>query len=160
MELVNLKIRRYPDIIKGIVIKRGVQWMVLHENVVDYVLDGYLFINNDYIQQVVEHTHDTVDYKVLALKASSQISLPDVNSYVDLLEYIEDNDMLIAVGLNKQESILVGYVRIINENSFTLAPIGVDLQELPMIKIDCKRIRYISIMSDYLISISNYLHIK
>lgn len=157
MELVNLKIRRYPNLIKGIVIKRGLQWMLLKENVVDYVLDGYLFINHDYIQQVFEYPHDILDYKVLALKNNFQLSLPNLNNYSDFLNHLRDRHLLIAIGRNRQQTILVGYVRAVNEKSIILAPIGVELQELPAIRIDYKKIRYISIMSDYLISISNYL---
>ena len=66
-----MKIRRYPDLIKGIVIMRNTQWLVLAENVVDYVLDGFLFINHDYIQNVIVYPHDTIEYKVLSIKKIS-----------------------------------------------------------------------------------------
>lgn len=157
MELVNLKIRRYPDMIRGIVLKHGLQWMLLKENVVDYVLDGYLFINRDYIQQACECSHDTLTYQVLALKDVAPLSLPDMDNYSDLLCYLRDNHWLIAIGRNSQKTILVGYVSAVNNDSVTIAPIGVDLGELPVVKVDYKKIRYISMMSDYLTSISNYL---
>lgn len=158
MKLVNIKIRRYPNLIKGIVIKCGQQWMLLNENVVDYVLDGYLFVNNDYIQQVFEYPHDSLDYKVLALKDSFQLSLPNIDNYCNLIGYFRDNHLLIAIGCSSQKKILIGYIRAVYENYITLIPIGVDLEELPVIKIDYKKIRYVSIMSDYLTSISNYLY--
>ena len=160
MELVNVKIRRYPDLIKGIVIMRNTQWLVLAENVVDYVLDGFLFINHDYIQNVIVYPHDTIEYKVLSVKNSPDLIFPNIEGYSDLIEYLKGNSVLIAIGRHKQNSILVGYVADFNKEAFSLIPIGVDLQELPIVKINYKQIRYISVMSDYLTSISNYLSKK
>ena len=160
MELVDLKISRYPDLIKGIVIKNGTQWLALEENIVDYVLDGFLFVNKYYVQQVSELSHDTLRYKVLSIKHSSGPQFPCLDNYADLIKYLRDKRMLIAIGRNDQKSILVGRIADFTNDTFCLIPIGVDLQELPRVKIDCKKIRYISIMSDYLMSITDYLKVN
>ena len=94
------------------------------------------------------------------MKKSPDLIFPNIEGYSDLIEYLKGNSVLIAIGRHKQNSILVGYVADFNKEAFSLIPIGVDLQELPIVKINYKQIRYISVMSDYLTSISNYLSKK
>ena len=48
MELIDVKISRRPKLIRGVKIKEGNQWVLVNHNLVDYVLDGYSFINKKY----------------------------------------------------------------------------------------------------------------
>lgn len=156
MRVVDVKISRFPDMIRGLVLGEGSQWLAMAENVVDYVIDGYVFINKVYIKQIIEFPHDTIEYGILSLKCPSPLT-PRLDSYLELIEYLKDADLLIAVGLHDQKSILVGRVINVREKSFVLHPIDTNIQELSCMEINCEKIRYISVNSDYLSSISNYM---
>lgn len=156
MKLVDVKVSRYPDKIRGIIIEDGSQWLTMAENVVDYVIDGYIFVNKVHIKQIIEQPQDTITYGILALKCPPALTIP-LNSYVSLIEYLKSNNLLIAIGLHIQKSIMVGYVDEVREKSFVLVPIDANLRKMPSIVINYDTIRYISVKSDYLLSISNYL---
>ena len=49
MKIVEIKIRRFKDLVKGILLGSGAKWSLIRVNVVDYVLDGYQFTNNKYV---------------------------------------------------------------------------------------------------------------
>ena len=104
---------------------------------------GSLAFNNLFKKKYNDNT-----FKIIYV--GSTLSSSDTN---DLIEYLKGNSVLIAIGRHKQKSILVGYVADFNKEAFSLISIGVDLQELPIVKINYKQIRYISVMSDYLTSV-------
>lgn len=156
MNLVNIKVRRYPQFIKGIVIENGRRWLAIAENIVDYVLDGYLFLNVAYIDEIYEISHESLEYQVLLLKKPQQ-SFACLDDYISLMNYLKSEKLLIAVGLHKQQSFVVGFIKGIYNNSFVLYAIDVTLKKNYAVRVEYRTIRYISIMSDYLLSISNYL---
>ena len=56
MKLIEIKIKRFKELVKGILLGSGTQWSFLRLNVVDYVLDGFIFINKKFV--VYESTID------------------------------------------------------------------------------------------------------
>lgn len=81
MELIDIKISRRPKLITGVKIKEGNQWVLVNHNLVDYVLDGYSFINKKYIKKVVEVSKEVIDYKIIKMRYDEKIS----DSFSDLL---------------------------------------------------------------------------
>ena len=156
MNIVDVKISRYPNLIRGVVVEEGEQWVVLKENVVDYVLDGFLFINKRFVKRMDEIPHDSLEYKIISMK-NPQMSFACLDNYVSVMEYLKSRKLLIGIGLEKQSFVLVGYIGDIFEKRIVFHPIGADLKDLPQITIDYRTIRYVSIKSDYLLSITKYL---
>lgn len=157
MKVADIKIRRYPQPIRGIITEEGIQWIALAENVVDYVLDGYMFINKQYIQTVKERPHDSLHSKIL-LHKYRKTDFSGLDSYSSMLNALQEKGLLIAVGRNNQQSFLVGHIESVGMTSFELAPIDTNLTKLPKTKIAYSTIRYLSIMSDYLNSISDFIN--
>ncbi|THD30184.1 MAG: hypothetical protein DI588_16890 [Flavobacterium johnsoniae] len=94
MELIDIKISRRPKLITGVKIKEGNQWVLVNHNLVDYVLDGYSFINKKYIKKVVEVSKEVIDYKIIKMRYNEKIS----DSFSDLL--LESYQSLLLSFLN------------------------------------------------------------
>jgi hypothetical protein len=157
MKIIEIKLSRYPDKIKGIVIQDGGQWIMINENEVDYILNGYRFINRKYVTDAKEIEKNSILYQILHLKyTQSSINIP-LNNYEDLLSYIKEQDLLIDVGLESDSFMLVGRVGKIFTKSFLLYKIGVDAKDIGIENIKFSTIRYISIKTDYLDSLDLYL---
>ena len=54
MELVKIKIKRFKELVTGILLGNGTRWSFVRLNVVDYVLDGFQFTNKRYISDTCE----------------------------------------------------------------------------------------------------------
>ena len=66
------KIKRYKDSVVGISLGKGTQWSLMRNNPVDYVLDGYQFINSDFIQEEHIIQDDIMLCKILPLKQKEE----------------------------------------------------------------------------------------
>ena len=69
MKLVELKIRRFKELITGILLDSGKQWALIRLNVVDYVLDGFQFTNKKYIVYENDIKECTMLHRILSLKS-------------------------------------------------------------------------------------------
>ena len=77
MELVKIKIKRFKELVTGILLGNGTRWSFVRLNVVDYVLDGFQFTNKRYISDTCEiKEEDTLQYKILSIKNKAKEILP------------------------------------------------------------------------------------
>lgn len=96
MELVKIKIKRFKELVTGILLGNGTRWSFVRLNVVDYVLDGFQFTNKRYISDTCEIKEDTLQYKILSIKNKAKEILPKLFS--DIL----DDDNLLCSFLKKK----------------------------------------------------------
>ena len=94
MEIIEFKIRRFKELIKGILLGDGARWSFVRLNVVDYVLDGFQFTNKSHVTNSNWINKDTILYKILSIKNDSN----DILSMIDL--NILDDDTLMYSFLN------------------------------------------------------------
>jgi hypothetical protein len=160
MKIVDIKISRYCDKIHGIEIKEGYQWYFIQENEIDYVLNGYMFINKKYIKDIDSLEKYTMKYKVLNLKYTPPVFDISLNTYEDVLLSLKEQNELISIGLDNSGLILVGRIHKIHNKSFILNKIGINGEETGTENLKFSIIRYISIKSDYLNSLDLYLNIN
>ena len=78
------KIKRYKDSVVGISLGKGTQWSLMRNNPVDYVLDGYQFVNRDFIQEEHIIQDDIMLCKILPLKQKEE-KLPFLCNYLYIL---------------------------------------------------------------------------
>jgi hypothetical protein len=130
---------------------------MVNENEVDYVLNGYTFINRKYIKSIKEFEKDNTKYKILLLKYAHPTDNVPLEKYEDVISYIKNQNLLIAVGLENSDFILVGKVGNVFKKSFILNKIGADAKSIGHENIKFLTIRYISIATDYLNSLDLYL---
>ena len=156
MEIVDIKVSRYQSLLRGALVSQGQQWILIEDNPVDYVLDGYSFINKKYVKHVSLCGHESITYKIISQKYQKR-DFCKLDNYFELIDYLRNNNLLITIGLSKQESILVGHIKKINSVSFKFHPLSVTLEHLDVMDIRYDQIRFINVNSDYLSSISNYL---
>ncbi|MCR4768983.1 MAG: hypothetical protein K5874_02060 [Bacteroidaceae bacterium] len=101
MEIIEFKIRRFKELIKGILLGDGARWSFVRLNVVDYVLDGFQFTNKSHVTNSNWINKDTILYKILSIKNDSN----DILSMIDL--NILDDDTLMYSFLKEKNIITV-----------------------------------------------------
>lgn len=158
MELVKIKIKRFKELVTGILLGNGTRWSFVRLNVVDYVLDGFQFTNKRYISDTYEIKEDTLQYKILSIKNKAKEILPRLFS--DILDddnllcsFLKEKNLLIAVCLHREDVLYVGKVKEVNFNFFTLDSYDTELRKSGIIKIEYNKVRYIQMQTDYLDSL-------
>ena len=158
MELVKIKIKRFKELVTGILLGNGTRWSFVRLNVVDYVLDGFQFTNKRYISDTYEIKEDTLQYKILSIKNKAKEILPwlfsDILDDDNLLcSFLKEKNLLIAVCLHREDVLYVGKVKEVNFNFFTLDSYDTELRKSGIIKIEYNKVRYIQMQTDYLDSL-------
>ncbi len=156
MALAEIKISRYPGFVRGLVLKETEQWIVLKRNVVDYVLDGDMFINKAYVKRINLLPPDSLDAQIMSLKQEGKAILPDWIDTDRLLCSLCEAGTLVDIGLESQDYVLVGYIVSVAEKSFRLRMIGTKGEMLNAIRIESDKIRTLVTDSDYLQSLEMY----
>lgn len=162
MKLLEIKIRRFKELITGILLKQGTHWYLAKQNVVDYVLDGFICINRHFIMYENEIHKDTILYKILSLKNGTKKD-PDIyndsilNGYDSFFSFLQTNQILVAICLHNEDAVFVGKIKDVSDMSFLLSSYDTDLNESGTMKIPFNKVRYIQMHTDYLNSINMFL---
>ena len=158
MKLIEIKIKRFKELVKGILLGSGTQWSFLRLNVVDYVLDGFIFINKKFV--VYESTIDECNilHRILSIKHTKEdVPSLDNSNILDgndlLFSYLKRNEILVAVCLHREDILYVGKIRSVGAKSFVLDSYDTELQKSDIMNIDYTKVRYIQMHTDYLDSL-------
>lgn len=163
MKILEIKIRRFKDLIKGILLGQGTQWTLTRHNVVDYVLDGFQYTNRHYVVYENEVHKDTILHRILTLKRSleKELSIDDysiLDSYDSLYSFFETNQILVAICLHREDVIYVGKIKEVSSKSFAVELYDTELEKMGIENIPFDKVRYVQIHTDYLDSLSLLLN--
>jgi hypothetical protein len=159
MKLIKFKIRRFKELVTGILLASGTQWSLIRLNVVDYVLDGFQFTNKKYVVSESEIEENTIQYRVLSVKSRIEdiptLDCPNLLDEVDsLYSFLKSNETLVAIGLHRQDILYVGKIKDVGTKSFSLDTYSTELQKTGIMNIEFAKVRYVQIHTDYLDSLS------
>lgn len=161
MKCVSVKIRRRPLIIEGIKVKESKEWLLLRHNPVDYVLDGYCFINSSFISKKTDISPDTFKFKVMSLKKDIGFDniLLDVNisDNYSLYSFLQEKKILVQIELESDEFAFIGFISKLNEKSFILKKVSVEGNLVNETNFQYNKVRNIYVKTDYLESLEKYI---
>ena len=158
MKLVEIKIRRFKDLVKGILLGSGTEWSLIRLNVVDYVLDGYQFTNKKYVVYESDITESSMLYRILSIKNKTVGIPPFKDTYIldkneSLFSFFYRNELLVALCLHHENILYVGKIKAFGQKSFVLDTYNNELQKCDIMNIEYSKVRYIQIHTDYLDSL-------
>jgi hypothetical protein len=160
MELIDLKISRRPELVSGIKLRDEGQWILIKNNPVDFVLDGYSFVNKKYLKKVLRVSEQDFDFKVLYVKYKDERFLSfesSLESYKNLMEYFLNIHKLLEIELESSDYCIIGRVVRTNEKSFVLNKLSVEGEFLGEENLKFDSVRIINCDTDYLSSLEKYL---
>ena len=107
--LVTIKIKQRKEPITGLYVNHDNNWVAVLENTYDYVLDGYTFINREWIDHFHIETDRIADY----IFSNSKLEL--INSTLLFPPALFDKDKLVEIWQHKAHKFWLGEVKNINE---------------------------------------------
>jgi len=161
MNILNIKISRFTDIIKGVKLYENESLLVIFLNPVDYVLDGICFINKKYVRKI-DKSNDILSLVIFKHKISehSHINYELFNTIFEIIKYFNEQSKLIELTLDSPSYSIIGNIQYVNEKSFILNMLSVKGEYLQEEKFEYDKIRMLTIGSDYLDSLEYYIKVK
>lgn len=164
MELIDIKINRRTELISGLKIAESSKLLVINSNPVDYVLDGYSFINKQYLKQILTVSEDTIDFKILNMKCnqieSDIFSEKTIENFTTLLNYFILENSLIELEFESDKYCIIGKVIRLNEKSFVINKLNIEGEFIGEENYKINLLRKINLETDYLKSLDNYIKSK
>ena len=158
VKLIELKIRRFKELVTGILLGNGTKWSLIRINVIDYVLDGFQFTNKKYVVYEKEIEECSMRHKILSIKHRTEDIPPldNINILDDndmLYSFFKRNELLVAVCLHREDVLYVGKIKDVGPKSFVFDLYDTELQRSGIMNIEYTKVRYIQIHTDYLDSL-------
>jgi hypothetical protein len=157
-KLVTLQMRN-KVYFQGILCASGLKWTLLKYIPNDYLVDGYVLINNNYISSIEISENDIFKEQVLRLKNIDFESINTLNLDVTehLLNDLKKQVRLIAIELKDPEKSYVGNISISREKSMRLHLISKKCKWIKTETFLYNEIRAIYFEDDYLKSLQLYV---
>ncbi len=165
MEIIDIKISRRSEILSGIALSEGQIWSFIKNNPVDYMLDGFSYVNKKYIKKIYNpYQKSDFEYEIFRLKFSTDDiqkhndvhEKNKLNSYLELMFSFLEQQKIIEVELESDNYCLIGKITKVNEKSFVLNMMGTEGENLGEENIKFQSVRMINIETDYLNSLKLY----
>lgn len=152
-ELLKVKLGNQKHI-EGINIDLGECFMALKFLPNDYIIDGFVFVNNCHIKDVRAFEEDDLTVKVLKLKGIDFNEKTDfeLNSYQKFFNSFESE--LIQISTYDKNITYVGKVIKVNEKSFRFKMLSTKAKWLDDYPFRFEEVRCVFINNDYLYSLS------
>lgn len=164
MRIVNIKIQNFSDYILGVKLYDNENLLIIASNSVDYVLDGVKFINQKKIESITDES-DSFKNKVMKLKFQKYLDFLnlkkfknfEINNFQSLFTTIKEEGLLCEFSFNKEDVVYIGNILNVYENSVDVNFYDEECQFDESDNIDFENITSITLFSDYLNSLSEFM---
>ena len=113
--LVTIKIKQRKEPITGLYVNHDNNWVAVLENTYDYVLDGYTFINREWIDHFHIETDRIADY----IFSNSKWKLINSTLLFPPALFDKDKEKLVEIWQHKAHKFWLGEIKNINEQYIT-----------------------------------------
>jgi hypothetical protein len=110
--LIQLKGRK--DVLSGILISFGLEWVLLKYNPVDYVLDGYLLIRRKFIRDIIRGENEIFNESVIHQKwtvAKFDKTHPKLDEITDVLYFLLQYETVIQFDFYDDSICYIGEIK-------------------------------------------------
>ena len=114
--LVTIKIKQRKEPITGLYVNHDNNWVAVLENTYDYVLDGYTFINREWIDHFHIETDRIADY----IFSNSKWELINSTLLFPPALFDKDKEKLVEIWQHKAHKFWLGEIKNINEQYITM----------------------------------------
>lgn len=158
-ELINrsieFNIKDQPESIKGILLDYSEEWSLLHNNPVDYVIDGQLIIKNNQILNYKVDSLTVLKSKILLKKQkmlSNQFKINIENSKT-IFQYLFKEKIIFSITINKTNRFLIGRIKSIAGKKLFFEIITTKAKWSDVNEINIDEINIMEFNSDYINSL-------
>jgi hypothetical protein len=156
MEIIDIKIKRHKEIVRGIKIFENDAIVLIINNPNDFVLDGYSFINKKYISEIKTTDDDlklkVFDNKIIDFNYQKYLNY-SLNSINEIVDDMMVNFNLVELYFESSSYSIIGKITKLNLKTFLIDLLSVKAMFIRTEKFYYDKLRIISFDNDYLKSL-------
>lgn len=151
--LVTIKIKQRKEPITGLYVNHDNNWVAVLENTYDYVLDGYTFINREWIDHFHIETDRIADY----IFSNSKWELINSTLLFPPALFDKDKEKLVEIWQHKAHKFWLGEIKNINEQYITMRILDKQAQWIEYKKFPLQKIRFFRVNTRYSCAYQKYI---
>lgn len=154
-QLLSIRFTDRKEVISGIVIDYNDDWMLMKNNRVDYVIDGFVIIRQKNIKEFVRDAEVKWHEKVIKLKgiSSDETEIIPLHDLKTILEYLNANAGLFLIFTKSESACYVGRFNSLDSRELTIDSFDTKGKWDGQMSFRPGDIRVIEFDTDYLLSL-------
>ncbi|MFC2110439.1 hypothetical protein ACFLRU_02495 [Bacteroidota bacterium] len=161
VELVPLQsyavlMKDWDEEISGFFIAEGKEWILLHDNQNDFMIDGLRFVHKINIDEILREEDEVFKEKVRALKYPNLSITHDynLNNTRELLKQFQAEDGLFHFDTDNEEELVVGKIVSVSENDFVIKTLSSTATWSETCSCSFEEVSSLALANDYLNSLN------
>lgn len=150
-KLSDISLKGWKNLTRGIVTIESPVLIGMIYNPVDYVIDGYTFINRTKIKSV-KSIDDSMRQRIMNSKAqtwSNKFDLVHASNFSELFDELKKRGIFCEVYLSKEDLVYIGKTMDVKTDSIDIDFYTTDFKLLDTAFVKFKDIKLVTIYSDY-----------
>lgn len=154
-QLISIEFDDKKDIFSGFLIDWTEDWILLKNNPVDFIIDGYTILKNKNVKSIIqdkdhEFTERVIKLKGLKTSAEEIIPLKDLFS---IINFIADKHEIFQIAKKSEKAVYLGKLIEINEDELVIDFLGTEGEFEGEMSFKLNKIRVIEFDTDYINSL-------
>lgn len=154
-QLISIEFEDKKDIFSGFLIDWTEDWILLKNNPVDFIIDGYTILKNKNVKSIIqdkdhEFTEKVIKLKGLKTSAEEIIPLKDLTSIV---YFLADKYEIFQIATKSDKAVYLGKLIELNEEELIIDFMGTEGEFEGEMSFKLNKIRVIEFDTDYINSL-------
>lgn len=154
-QLISIEFDDKKEIFTGFLIDWTEDWILLKNNPVDFIIDGYTILKNKNVKSIIqdkdhEFTERVIKLKGLKTSAEEIIPLKDLSS---IINFLADKYEIFQIAKKSDKAVYLGKLMEINEEELVIDFLGLEGEFEGEMSFKLNKIRAIEFDTDYINSL-------
>ncbi|MBF4471530.1 hypothetical protein [Flavobacterium sp. HJJ] len=154
-QLISIEFEDKKDIFSGFLIDWTEDWILLKNNPVDFIIDGYTILKNKNVKSIIqdkdhEFTEKVIKLKGLKTSAEEIIPLKDLTS---IIFFLADKYEIFQIATKSDKAVYLGKLIELNEEELIIDFMGTEGEFEGEMSFKLNKIRVIEFDTDYINSL-------
>ncbi|PJJ08086.1 hypothetical protein CLU83_1320 [Flavobacterium sp. 1] len=154
-QLISIEFEDKKDIFSGFLIDWTEDWILLKNNPVDFIIDGYTILKNKNVKSIIqdkdhEFTERVIKLKGLKTSAEEIIPLKDLSS---IINFLADKYEIFQIAKKSDKAVYLGKLMELNEEELVIDFMGTEGEFDGEMSFKLDKIRVIEFDTDYINSL-------
>ena len=154
-QLISIEFDDKKEIFSGFLIDWTEDWILLKNNPVDFIIDGYTILKNKNVKAIIqdkdhEFTEKVIKLKGLKTSSAEIIPLQDLSS---IIHFLANKYTIFQITKKSDKAVYLGKLIELNENELVIDFLGTEGKFEGEMSFKHKKIRVIEFDTDYINSL-------
>lgn len=154
-QLISIEFEDKKEIFTGFLIDWTEDWILLKNNPVDFIIDGFTILKNKNIQSIIQDKDHEFTEKVIkrkGLKTSSEEIIP-LHDLASIINFLAKKYEIFQIAKKSDKEVYLGKLIELNEKELIIDFLGTDGKFLGEMSFKHDKIRVIEFDTDYINSL-------